>query len=81
MIVTADHGNAEVMVDAASGGPHTFHTTNPVPLLIAASDASAWKLRADGSLRDIAPTVLSMLGLPQPKQMSGSDLRLLSGSC
>ena len=80
MIVTADHGNAEVMVDAASGGPHTFHTTNPVPLLIAADGASAWKLRADGSLRDIAPTVLSMLGLPQPKEMSGSDLRLLPSS-
>ncbi len=80
LIVTADHGNAEVMVDPASGGPHTFHTTNPVPLLIAAEGASAWKLRTDGSLRDIAPTVLSMLGLPQPKEMSGSDLRLLPGS-
>ena len=77
LIVTADHGNAEVMVDPATRGPHTFHTTNPVPLLIAAEDASTWKLRADGSLRDIAPTLLCMLGLPHPKEMSGSDLRLL----
>jgi len=77
LIITADHGNAEVMIDPETGGPHTFHTTNPVPLVVVADGSKTWKLRNDGSLRDIAPTVLSMLGLPQPKEMTGGDLRLL----
>ncbi len=77
LIITADHGNAEVMIDPETGGPHTFHTTNPVPLVVVADGSKTWKLRNDGSLRDIAPTVLSMLGQPQPKEMTGGDLRLL----
>lgn len=73
-IVTADHGNAETMIDPVTGGPHTYHTTNPVPLIVIGEDARP--LRADGSLRDLAPTVLSLLGLPKPAEMTGSDLRV-----
>lgn len=74
-IITADHGNAETMIDPATGGPHTYHTTNPVPFLIV--DDSTGPLRPDGSLQDIAPTILGMLGESQPKDMSGRDLRLV----
>ena len=76
MLVTADHGNAEMMVDPASGGPHTAHTTNPVPFIFVSEDAKNFRLRPDGSLRDISPTVLGLLGLDQPGQMSGGDLRV-----
>jgi 2,3-bisphosphoglycerate-independent phosphoglycerate mutase len=72
LLVTADHGNAEQMVDPATGGPHTAHTTNPVPLILAMQNG--FQLRADGSLQDISPTVLALLGIPQPKQMTGQDL-------
>ena len=75
MIVTADHGNAEMMIDPVTGGPHTYHTTNPVPLILVADSDRPGSLRADGSLRDIAPTMLGMLGIPQPKEMTGQDLR------
>jgi 2,3-bisphosphoglycerate-independent phosphoglycerate mutase len=64
-----------MMVDPKTGGPHTAHTTNPVPFIYVSEDAPQYKLRSDGSLRDISPTVLSMLGLEQPGQMSGGDLR------
>jgi 2,3-bisphosphoglycerate-independent phosphoglycerate mutase len=74
LLVTADHGNAEQMVDPATGGPHTAHTTNPVPFILAMQNG--FKLRADGALQDISPTVLSLLGLPQPRQMTGHDLRV-----
>ncbi len=77
LVVTADHGNAEVMIDPRTGGPHTYHTTNPVPLILVSEDSTA-ALRRDGSLRDIAPTLLGLLGLSQPKEMTGSDLRLCS---
>jgi 2,3-bisphosphoglycerate-independent phosphoglycerate mutase len=73
-IVTADHGNAETMIDPATGGPHTYHTTNPVPFILA-SDDEQLGLRNDGSLRDIAPTMLGLLGAPQPREMTGRDLR------
>jgi 2,3-bisphosphoglycerate-independent phosphoglycerate mutase len=76
MLITADHGNAEMLVDPATGGPHTAHTTNPVPLILVSDDAAQYRLREGGSLRDISPTVLSMLGLDQPKEMSGADLRV-----
>ncbi len=76
MIITADHGNAETMIDPASGGPHTYHTTNPVPLITVSEDAAAWELRKDGSLRDIAPTILGLMGVSQPKEMTGRDLRV-----
>jgi 2,3-bisphosphoglycerate-independent phosphoglycerate mutase len=73
--ITADHGNAEMMIDQKTGGPHTYHTTNPVPFILA-SDEPRLPLRADGSLRDIAPTILGVLGLAQPPEMTGRDLRL-----
>jgi len=74
LIVTADHGNAELMIDPATGGPHTYHTTNPVPLILV-SDGHP-QLRSDGSLRDIAPTMLALMGLPQPAEMTGRDIRV-----
>jgi 2,3-bisphosphoglycerate-independent phosphoglycerate mutase len=74
-IITADHGNAETMIDPATGGPHTYHTTNPVPFVLVTEDGRL-RLRAGGSLRDIAPTMLSVLGQPKPPDMTGSDLRI-----
>jgi len=76
MIVTADHGNAEQMIDPKTGGPHTAHTTNPVPLIVITDNFSRFTLRPDGSLQDISPTVLGMLHLSQPKDMKGHDLRV-----
>ena len=79
-IVTADHGNAEVMVDPVSAAPHTAHTTNPVPLILVdhnrkgAGLRAGGQLRTDGRLGDVAPTVLSMMGIPAPESMSGTDL-------
>ena len=74
-IITADHGNAETMIDPVTGGPHTYHTTNPVPFILLDQDGPA-RLKSGGALRDIAPTMLGVLGLPQPKEMTGSDLRI-----
>jgi len=74
MIVTADHGNAETMIDPVTGGPHTAHTTNPVPLIVAVEDAPRFQLRSDGALQDIAPTILGLLGIPQPGEMTGKNL-------
>ena len=76
MIITADHGNAEQMIDPITGGPHTAHTTNPVPLIYVADDASKFTLRQDGSLRDISPTLINLLKLNLPKEMTGGDLRV-----
>src|SRR6266436_9939972 len=76
-IITADHGNAETMIDPATGGAHTYHTTNPVPLILV-SDDDKLQLKPGGSLRDIAPTMLSALGQPRPTDMTGTDLRILS---
>jgi 2,3-bisphosphoglycerate-independent phosphoglycerate mutase len=73
-IITADHGNAETMIDPATGGPHTYHTTNPVPLILVSDDDRA-QLNPGGALRDIAPTILGILGHAQPKEMTGADLR------
>jgi len=75
MLITADHGNAELMVDPATGGPHTAHTTNPVPFIVI-SDSKQLTLKANGSLRDISPTILGMLGIEEPKEMTGHDLRV-----
>ena len=80
MLITADHGNAEQMVDPISGGPHTSHTINPVPFVLVDEQAAKYTLREGGSLRDLSPTILAMLGLQQPKEMSGQDLRVLRGS-
>ena len=76
MLITADHGNAEMMIDPATGGPHTAHTTNPVPFIVIAEDAKQYTLKPNGSLRDISPTILGMLGLTEPSEMTGADLRL-----
>ena len=76
MLVTADHGNAEMMTDPATGGPHTAHTINPVPLIAISEDAKQFSLRPDGALQDLSPTMLGMLGIPQPKEMTGHDLRI-----
>jgi len=75
MLITADHGNAEMMIDPATGGPHTAHTTNPVPFIVVAEDAKQYTLKPNGSLRDISPTMLGMLGVDEPKEMTGHDLR------
>jgi 2,3-bisphosphoglycerate-independent phosphoglycerate mutase len=77
MLITADHGNAEMMIDPVTGGPHTAHTTNPVPFIVMAEDASKYTLKPNGSLRDISPTILGMLGINEPKEMTGADLRVL----
>ena len=81
LLVTADHGNAEMLIDPATGGPHTAHTTNPVPLiLITDAPNGTVSLRPDGSLRDISPTILQLLHLDKPKEMTGGDLRISLGA-
>ena len=74
-IVTADHGNAEQMVDPDTGGPHTAHTTNPVPLILADPQGKGMTLRSDRALEDIAPTILMILGISAPSEMTGEDIR------
>src|SRR6266481_427319 len=76
MLITADHGNAEMMIDPASGGPHTAHTTNPVPFIVVAENSKRFTLKSGGSLRDISPTILGILDLPEPREMTGTDLRV-----
>ncbi|MBV9075537.1 MAG: 2,3-bisphosphoglycerate-independent phosphoglycerate mutase [Acidobacteria bacterium] len=76
IIVTADHGNAEMLIDPQTGGPHTAHTTNPVPFIVVSDDDKRFALRSEGALQDISPTVLGMLGISQPKEMTGHDLRV-----
>ncbi|MEL6572749.1 MAG: 2,3-bisphosphoglycerate-independent phosphoglycerate mutase [Pseudomonadota bacterium] len=72
MIVTADHGNCETMIDPATGGPHTAHTLNPVPVALVGGPAGA--VLRDGRLADLAPTVLALMELPQPDEMTGESL-------
>ena len=76
MLITADHGNAELMIDPATGGPHTAHTTNPVPFVVVSENSRQFTLKSDGSLRDISPTILGMLKVDEPKEMTGHDLRV-----
>jgi 2,3-bisphosphoglycerate-independent phosphoglycerate mutase len=76
-IITADHGNAETMIDPLNGGPHTYHTTNPVPFILVTEDQKL-KLKPGGALRDIASTLLGVLGQKPPSDMTGTDLRILS---
>ena len=71
LLVTADHGNAELMVDPQTGKPHTAHTTNVVPLMLIGGQA---KVLADGRLADISPTLLALMGLAQPAEMTGQSL-------
>jgi 2,3-bisphosphoglycerate-independent phosphoglycerate mutase len=73
LLVTADHGNCELMVDPKSGERHTAHTTNPVPIFWIAEDAVGHGLR-DGGLVDLAPTVLDLMDIPQPEEMTGRTL-------
>ena len=72
MIVTADHGNCETMIDPETGGPHTAHTTNPVPVVLVGGPEGA-SLR-DGRLADLAPTLLALMGIDQPADMTGRSL-------
>ncbi|MEP6590931.1 MAG: 2,3-bisphosphoglycerate-independent phosphoglycerate mutase [Gemmatimonadota bacterium] len=74
LLITADHGNAEMMIDPETGGPHTAHTTNPVPFLTVGDSVTG--LRPDGALCDVAPTILALLGLEQPAEMTGRSLLL-----
>jgi 2,3-bisphosphoglycerate-independent phosphoglycerate mutase len=78
MIVTADHGNAELMRDPQTGGPHTAHTLNKVPVILVnapGSQAGGPRRRLhDGKLADVAPTLLALMGLKQPAEMTGRSL-------
>jgi 2,3-bisphosphoglycerate-independent phosphoglycerate mutase len=74
MVITADHGNCEMMTDPVTGQPHTAHTLNPVPFILADPAFKGAKLRAKGILADVAPTLLQVMGLPQPKEMKGLGL-------
>jgi 2,3-bisphosphoglycerate-independent phosphoglycerate mutase len=73
LLITADHGNCETMIDPVTGGVHTAHTTNPVPLVAVNGECAG--LRSGGALCDVAPTVLGLLGVEQPAEMTGRDLR------
>jgi len=73
LVITADHGNAEMMIDPATGGPHTAHTTSPVPI-VAVGDDELSSLRSGGALCDVGPTILRMLGIEQPSEMTGKTL-------
>jgi 2,3-bisphosphoglycerate-independent phosphoglycerate mutase len=76
LLITADHGNCEMMIDPATGGPHTAHTTSPVPFVVVDPDGDR-PLRSGGALRDVGPTVLRLLGLERPPEMTGMDLQAL----
>lgn len=74
LLVTADHGNAEMMVNPATGEPYTAHTTNPVPFLLVSQEYEGCRLVGEGALKDISPTLLALLGLEQPQEMEGNNL-------
>ncbi|HPJ03017.1 MAG TPA: 2,3-bisphosphoglycerate-independent phosphoglycerate mutase [Candidatus Limiplasma sp.] len=76
VFITADHGNADVMIDPETGGPFTAHTTNPVPFIAVGEDMIGKSLREGGRLCDIAPTLLTSMGIPVPKEMTGKSLVL-----
>jgi len=76
-LITADHGNAELMIDPKTGEPHTAHTTNPVPFHLIDEDSLGIKLREGGALEDVAPTMLGLLEIEKPAEMTGRDLREL----
>jgi 2,3-bisphosphoglycerate-independent phosphoglycerate mutase len=73
-VITADHGNSEQEIDPVSGNPYTAHTTYDVPLIVMDDRYKGRKLREDGRLADVAPTLLHMMGLPKPKEMTGQSL-------
>ena len=74
-LITADHGNCEQMLDPKTGQPHTAHTTNPVPFVLIDDDSRGVNMREGGALEDVAPTMLALLGIQQPADMTGRDLR------
>ena len=74
LFITADHGNAEQMIDPETGGPHTAHTTNPVPLVYVDPTGATPGLRSGGALCDVGPTILSLLGISAPSEMTGTNL-------
>ncbi len=74
VIITSDHGNAEMMIDRATNSPHTAHTTTPVPFVLADPDKKGVKLRKGGGLEDVAPTVLKIMGIEKPAEMTGKPL-------
>ena len=74
-IITSDHGNLEEMADLLTGEPNNAHTTNPVPFHLIDANAADAKLRTGGALEDVAPTILGILGLEKPNEMTGRDLR------
>ena len=73
-IITADHGNADQMLDYENGGAFTAHTTNPVPVIVVNPEHPKYNLRADGKLCDLCPTMLDLMNLPKPEEMSGESL-------
>jgi 2,3-bisphosphoglycerate-independent phosphoglycerate mutase len=73
-LITADHGNAEIMIDPDTGEPHTAHTTNKVPFIIV-DDGLKKNLKKECALKDVAPTILSLMGIEKPKEMTGVDIR------
>lgn len=74
VIITADHGNSEEMWDTANNQPHTQHTLNPVPFILLTPDNRHFRLRSDGKLCDIAPTMLQLMNIPKPDKMTGKSL-------
>jgi 2,3-bisphosphoglycerate-independent phosphoglycerate mutase len=74
MLITADHGNAEMMVNPETGGPYTAHTLSPVPCILVAEQYRTRTLRSGGALKDIAPTLLALMKLPVPTEMEGENL-------
>jgi 2,3-bisphosphoglycerate-independent phosphoglycerate mutase len=74
-LITADHGNAEQMMDLLTGSPHTAHTSNPVPFHLIDENYRGIKLRDGGALEDVAPTMLALLEVEKPPEMTGGDLR------
>jgi 2,3-bisphosphoglycerate-independent phosphoglycerate mutase len=75
-LITSDHGNCEEMSDLLTGRPNTSHTTNPVPFHIISNHTNGLKLRPNGALEDVAPTILGILGINKPSEMTGNDLRM-----
>src|SRR6266516_1088541 len=76
LLITADHGNAEQLIEYETGKPFTAHTTYPVPLYLVVPELAQVRLRSDGILADVAPTILDILHIPQPKDMTGRTLIL-----
>ena len=73
MFICADHGNAEQMIDYKTGEPHTAHTTNPVPIILV-TDNKEYKLKENGKLADLAPTMLDLMGINKPEEMTGESI-------